>query len=197
MARDCSKPIENSGVVPRAHRKNEKGTARTEDLPHGPISGLRHGYPDVGSSCRRTRIAGEIVVFEGTFNPVVAHAIGQSCDTESYVCRSPSIRVLRNGTAPRTRTSLPFGEKRSIVPAHLSMWFAMTKQPLTVDLSVEFSAFIVKELVEDKGRRHQDPRDSADFATVIDLADDDVERLEVRSGRDPHVEVAGGGAGDR
>ena len=45
------KADQNNGVVLRTQRKNEKGIDRTEALPHGPISRLCHGSPNVGSSC--------------------------------------------------------------------------------------------------------------------------------------------------
>jgi hypothetical protein len=59
-------------------------------MPHrcsslGPSPRLRHGSPDVGSSFGIAGIAGEVVVFNGTFNPVLGHAIGKSGDTESDV----------------------------------------------------------------------------------------------------------------
>jgi hypothetical protein len=45
-------------------------------LSLGPSPRLLHSSPDVGSSFYRVGIAGEIVVFKGTFNTVLGHAIG-------------------------------------------------------------------------------------------------------------------------
>jgi hypothetical protein len=35
-----------------------------------------------------------IVIFNGTFNPVLAHAIGISCDTERYISSGGPVPVL-------------------------------------------------------------------------------------------------------
>src|SRR5271163_345339 len=51
---------QNNDVVFRTQRKDNKASHRTEVLPHGPISRLRHGSPDVGSTFRRTGIAGKV-----------------------------------------------------------------------------------------------------------------------------------------
>jgi len=96
---------------------------RHELLPHGPISRLRHGSPDVGSAFGRTGIAGEIVVFEGTFDPVVAHAVRESSDTERDVRRSRAVGIFSRGPEPlqRQEPPSPSGRKRSLLPAHLSL----------------------------------------------------------------------------
>src|SRR5271163_2160622 len=96
---------------------------RHEALPHGPISRLRHGSPDVGGTFGRTGIAGEIVVFEGTFDPVVAHAVRESSDTERDVRRSRAVGIFSRGPEPlqRQEPPSPSGRKRSLLPAHLSL----------------------------------------------------------------------------
>jgi len=43
-------------------------------LSLGPSPRLLHRSPDVGSSLGRAGIAGEVVVFKGTINPVLGHA---------------------------------------------------------------------------------------------------------------------------
>jgi len=50
-----------------------------------PISRFFHRSPDVGSPFCRAGIAGKVVVFKGSFNPVLTHAIGISGDTERYI----------------------------------------------------------------------------------------------------------------
>jgi hypothetical protein len=65
-------------------------------------------------------IAKEVVVFKGTFNPVFAHAIAISGDTEGYVCgggvgpgacwRSGSVRETNSITS-----APPLGRKTSLV----------------------------------------------------------------------------------
>jgi hypothetical protein len=60
----------------------------------GPSPRLFHRPSDVGSSFCRAGIAGEIVVFNGTFNPVLAHAIGISSDTERYISSGGPVLVL-------------------------------------------------------------------------------------------------------
>jgi hypothetical protein len=63
-------------------------------LSLGPSPRLLHGPPDVGSSLGNTGIAGEVVLFEGTFNPVLGHAIGVSGDTERNVSGGGPVPVL-------------------------------------------------------------------------------------------------------
>jgi hypothetical protein len=50
MALDCTKTDPYNGVVLKTEGKYEKGTDRTEALPHSPVSRLCHGSPDVGGS---------------------------------------------------------------------------------------------------------------------------------------------------
>ena len=66
-------------------------------LSLGPSPRLLHSSPDVGSSLGSAGIAGEIVVFKGTFDPVFGHAIGISGDTERYVCGGGPVLVLGGG----------------------------------------------------------------------------------------------------
>jgi hypothetical protein len=66
-------------------------------LSLGPSPRLLHGSPDVGSSFGRAGIAGEIVVFKGTFDPVVGHATVISGDTEGYVCGGGPVLILARG----------------------------------------------------------------------------------------------------
>ena len=98
---------------------------RSEALPYGPISRLSHGSPNVGSTFRKTGIAGKIIVFEGALNSVVSHAICESCNTEGDVCRSRPIRISGRGTEPlqRYEPPSPLGRKRSLLPTHLSLLF--------------------------------------------------------------------------
>ena len=49
---------------------------------------------DVGSSLGRAGIAGEVIVFKGTSDPVLGHAIGKSGDTESDVGGGGTVLVL-------------------------------------------------------------------------------------------------------
>ena len=63
-------------------------------LSLGPSPRLLHSPPDVGSSLGRAGIAGEVVVFTGTFNPVLAHAIGIRGDTECYISSGGPVLVL-------------------------------------------------------------------------------------------------------
>ncbi len=63
-------------VVLKSRIKNDTAIRRTEVLSLGPISLPIHSSPDVGGSLRRTGITRKVVVLEGTFNPVIAQAIG-------------------------------------------------------------------------------------------------------------------------
>jgi hypothetical protein len=54
-------------------------------LSLGPSPRLLHSPPDVRSPLGSAGIAGEVVVFKGTFNLVLAHAIGICGDTECYI----------------------------------------------------------------------------------------------------------------
>jgi hypothetical protein len=63
-------------------------------LSLGPSPRLLHGSPDVGSSLGSAGIAGEVVVFKGPFNPVLAHAIGVRGDTECYISNGGPVLVL-------------------------------------------------------------------------------------------------------
>ena len=54
-------------------------------LSLNPPPRLRHGSPDVGSSPGRAGIAGEVMVFKGTTDPILGRAIGKSGDTESDI----------------------------------------------------------------------------------------------------------------
>ena len=64
----------------------------------GPSPRLLHGSPDVGSSLGRAGIAGEVIVFKGTSDPVLSHAIGKIGDTDGYVCGGGPVLVLGGGT---------------------------------------------------------------------------------------------------
>ena len=72
-------------------------------------------------------IAGKIVVFKGTFDPVLGHAIGVSGDTEGDVRGGGSILVKARGAKllERDRSSAPCGEKEkpvfppALVPAFI------------------------------------------------------------------------------
>jgi hypothetical protein len=66
-------------------------------LSLGPSPRLRHGSADVGSSLGNAGIAREVVVFKGTFDPVLGPAIAISGDTEAYVCGGGSVLVLAGG----------------------------------------------------------------------------------------------------
>jgi hypothetical protein len=59
-----------------------------------PIASPSHGSPDVGSSLGRAGIAGEVIVFKGTSDPVFGHAIGKSGDTESDFGGGGTVLVL-------------------------------------------------------------------------------------------------------
>ena len=63
-------------------------------LSLGPSPRLLHGSPDVGSSLGRAGIAGEVIVFKGTSDPVLSHPIGKSGDTESDVGGDGTVLVL-------------------------------------------------------------------------------------------------------
>jgi hypothetical protein len=65
-------------------------------LSLGPSPRLRHGSADVGSSLGNAGIAREVVVFNGTFDPVLGPAIAISGDTEGYICGG-SVLVLAGG----------------------------------------------------------------------------------------------------
>jgi len=67
---------------------------KNSGLAVSPVSRLRHGPPDVGSPLGRAGIAGEIVVFEGTFYPSFIHAVRVSGDTEGDVCCGRPVLVL-------------------------------------------------------------------------------------------------------
>jgi len=73
-------------------------TPGTGCLAYCPISRLCHGSPDVGGSFRRARISGEVIVFKGTFDPVLGHAISNRSDTEGDICRRRTVLVLGGGT---------------------------------------------------------------------------------------------------
>ena len=53
-----------------AGRNNDWGDEAMMLSP-GPSPRLLHGPPDVGSSLGNTGVAGEVIIFEGTFNPVL------------------------------------------------------------------------------------------------------------------------------
>jgi hypothetical protein len=63
-------------------------------LTLGPSPRFFHGPPDVGSPLGSAGIAGEVVVFKGPFNPVLAHAIGIRGDTECYISSGGPVLVL-------------------------------------------------------------------------------------------------------
>jgi hypothetical protein len=63
-------------------------------LSLGPSRRLLHSPPDVRSSLGSAGIAGEVVVFKGTFNSLLGHAIGISGDTEGDVRGGGPVLVL-------------------------------------------------------------------------------------------------------
>ena len=63
-------------------------------LSLGPSPRLLHSSPDVGSSPGRAGVAGEVIVFKGTSDPVLGHAIRKSGDTESDVGGGGTVLVL-------------------------------------------------------------------------------------------------------
>ena len=65
--------------------KEYKGRFQAAMLSLSPSPRLLHSSPDVGSSIGRAGIAGEVIVFKGTSDPVLGHAIGKSGNTESDV----------------------------------------------------------------------------------------------------------------
>ena len=74
-----------------------KGDSKHRCLSLGPSPRLLHRSPDVGSSLGSAGIAGEVVVFKGTFDPVLGHAIAMGGDTEGYVCGGGPVLVLAGG----------------------------------------------------------------------------------------------------
>src|SRR5580698_6002012 len=90
----------------------------------GPSPRLLHRPSDVGSSFCRVGIAREIVVFNGTFNPILAHAIGISSDAERYISSGGPVPVLDRrsesfeGDIREPRS--PMGRKRTLQPLRLA-----------------------------------------------------------------------------
>src|ERR1700733_12235947 len=84
-------------------------------LSFGPSPRLLHGPPDVRSSLGSAGIGGEVVVFKGPFNPVLAHAISIRGDTECYISSGGPVLVLGRGSALGiySITSVPLGRKRT------------------------------------------------------------------------------------
>ncbi len=124
MARVRRSLLRTRRVIPTPQEEERQGDDSTEGLPLCPVSRLRHGSPDVGSSFGRAGIAGEVVVFEGTFDPVFAHAIGISGNTEGDVRGCGPVLVLAGGPEAferQFRTSLPSGRKRSLQASCLTL----------------------------------------------------------------------------
>jgi hypothetical protein len=63
-------------------------------LSLGPSPRLLHSPRDVGSSVGSAGIGGDVVIFEGAFNPVLGHAIRISGDTEGNVSGGRPVLVL-------------------------------------------------------------------------------------------------------
>ena len=83
-------------------------------LSTDPVSGLRHGSPDVGSTFGGTRIAGEVVVFQGTHHAVLSHARSECGDTEGDVRRCWPVLVLGVGAKRSSEGSLvPLRKERA------------------------------------------------------------------------------------
>ena len=59
-----------------------------------PISSPSPSFSDLGSSPGKARIAGEVLLFESTSDPVLGHAIGKSGDTERYISSGGPVLVL-------------------------------------------------------------------------------------------------------
>jgi hypothetical protein len=86
-------------------------------LSLGPSPRLLHGPPDVRGSLGRAGIAGEVVVFKGAFNPVLAHAIGISGDTECYISSGgPGLYLIevRNRSRDRFDNLRPLWGEREL-----------------------------------------------------------------------------------
>jgi len=94
-----------------------KGDFQASMLSLGPSPRLLHRSPDVGSSLGRAGIEREVVVFKGTFNPVLGHAIAISGYTKGYVCSGGPVLVLAGSPEAFERqiTSVPVGEKETPV----------------------------------------------------------------------------------
>ena len=93
--RELQKPaqkLEESSLTTQQGRTTKAMNHRSLSLDPSPR--LVHGSPDVGSSLGRAGIAGKIVVFKGTFDPVLGHAICISGDTESDVSGGGPVLVL-------------------------------------------------------------------------------------------------------
>lgn len=71
-----------------------KGKCSTECSSSGPSPRLLHRPSDIGSSFCRAGIAREVIVFKGTSDPVLGHAIGISGDTERYISSGGPVLVL-------------------------------------------------------------------------------------------------------
>jgi hypothetical protein len=111
--------------------------AKHRFLSLGPSPRLLHSSPDVGSSLGRAGIAREIVVFKGTFNPVL-----ESCHWHKRRHRRRCLRRRvdpgtwwRSGSVRETDsiTSVPFGEKEK--PAGVGF-------PLLFSLFIELGDFL-------------------------------------------------------
>ncbi len=98
MDDSSQKPAQGREESPqRSHAGRYKGGAKTNGLAACPVSCLRHGSPDVGSSLRRAGVAGEVVVLKSTFDPDLFHAIGISGNTEGDICGGGAVVVLAGG----------------------------------------------------------------------------------------------------
>jgi hypothetical protein len=91
------KPAQGREVASTIHAGRYKGDAKTNGLAAWPVSRLRHGPPDVGSSFGKAGIAEEIVVFRSTFDPSLLHAIGISGNTEGDDCGGGAVVILAGG----------------------------------------------------------------------------------------------------
>jgi hypothetical protein len=83
---------ETRRVIPQAGGRMTRANAALMLIAR-PSPRLLHRSPDVGSSPGKAGIAGEVLVFEGTSDPVLGHAIGKSGDTKRYVCGSGPVLV--------------------------------------------------------------------------------------------------------
>src|SRR5260370_39238823 len=74
--------LRNSKSQSQCNREERQRDLKQRCLSLGPSPRLLHSSPDVGSSLGRAGIAGEVVVFKSTFDPVLGHAIDVIGDTD-------------------------------------------------------------------------------------------------------------------
>ncbi len=107
------------------NKEAERQEHESTSLSLCPVSRLRHGPPDVGSSFGGTGIAGEVVVFEGTFDPVFAHAVAIGGDTEGDIRCCGPVMVLAGGAEAFKRQvqepRAPPGRKSSLEASCLTI----------------------------------------------------------------------------